>query len=71
MHYLYRTYDKKGKPLYFGVSYNFFQRLDTHHNKEWWKKVYKIEIDRFDSRYLALEGERIEPDVSVPTAAAA
>src|SRR4051812_48825187 len=57
---LYRHFDKKGQLLYIGISLSTAARLMEHRSGSGWAgKIATITIERFRSRKVALEAERL------------
>lgn len=55
---LYRHYDKAGNLLYVGISARPISRHTSHRSMSpWWRRISRIELEHFDSRYEALEAE--------------
>ncbi len=47
--YLYRYWSDRGNLLYIGISVNAVARLGQHKDKEWFLRIAKITIERFDT----------------------
>jgi predicted GIY-YIG superfamily endonuclease len=59
MTYLYRHFNEKGDLLYVGVSLSVTYRLSQHkQSSEWFKEIARVEIEKFQTREEALDGER-------------
>jgi excinuclease UvrABC nuclease subunit len=55
---LYRHFDKDGRLLYVGIAMTAVKRASEHRrNSGWWGQIARIEIERFESRELALAAE--------------
>lgn len=56
---LYRHFDKDGRLLYVGISVCAVTRLAQHEQlgAEWYKKIVRIEIERFPTRLDAMRAE--------------
>ena len=56
---LYRHFDSEGALLYVGISLSAIERLRKHRESKRFDKIATVTIERFKTRELALNAERI------------
>jgi predicted GIY-YIG superfamily endonuclease len=60
MHYLYRQFDKDGILIYVGRTHDWRLRTYDHRKfSDWWKRVVRIDIERFDDITAACKAEKL------------
>lgn len=57
---LYRHFGSSGELLYVGISISALRRITEHRGtSSWFSSVVKIELERFETRDIALQAERV------------